>query len=118
MQPGLPPLGFRDPRCQTDPVKTVEIIQSQAAAEPARQRVQLRNGPAVEAVAYVIDPGHLQYTGPLSLEDQARIIAGATGGRGRNCDYLWSTVAHLGALGLPDPELDWLAERVRTITSA
>jgi glutathione-specific gamma-glutamylcyclotransferase len=93
-----------------------ELVSS--AYLETRQRVKLRDGPVIEAVAYVIDPGHVQYTGPLSLEDQARIIAGATGGRGRNCDYLWSTVAHLGALGLPDPELDWLAERVRTITSA
>lgn len=65
------------------------------------------------ALAYVIDPAHVQYCGTLTLEDQAQVIARACGGRGENCDYLWSTAAHLGELGLPDADLDWLAERVR-----
>jgi glutathione-specific gamma-glutamylcyclotransferase len=39
----------------------------------------------------------------------------ACGGRGRNCDYLWSTAAHLAELGIRDPDLDWLAERVRAL---
>lgn len=69
----------------------------------------------LEALAYVIDPGHAQYC-HLDREEQARIIAGATGGRGRNCDYLWSTAAHLAQLGIRDPDLDWLAERVRALT--
>ena len=80
------------------------------------QTVTLREtGTAVQALAYVIDPAHAQYTGPMGLPDQARIIAGATGGRGRNCDYLWSTVDHLAALGLDDPDLAWLAARVRDL---
>lgn len=69
----------------------------------------------VHAVTYVIDRDHAQYTGPLALEDQARIIAAARGGRGRNCDYLWSTAAHLTDLGLTDPELSWLSARVRDL---
>ncbi|MFN3294535.1 MAG: gamma-glutamylcyclotransferase [Gemmobacter sp.] len=83
-------------------------LETQVAAE-------LVEGGQVQALAYVIDPGHVQYTGPLSLEAQAQIIARACGGRGRNCDYLWATVAHLAALGLADPELDWLASRVRDL---
>jgi cation transport protein ChaC len=35
------------------------------------------------------------------------------GGRGLNTDYLWNTAAHLAELGLADPDLDWLADRVR-----
>lgn len=69
----------------------------------------------VEALAYVIDPDHVQYC-HLVLEDQAQIIARATGGRGLNRDYLWSTAAHLAALGITDPDLDWLADRVRQLT--
>jgi glutathione-specific gamma-glutamylcyclotransferase len=69
----------------------------------------------VEALAYVIDPDHAQYCGGLPLEEQAQIIAQATGGRGPNRDYLWSTTAHLAELGIADPDLEWLAARVRAL---
>ena len=72
-------------------------------------------GGEVQALAYVIDPDHVQYCGGLDLEDQARIIARAVGGRGANRDYLWSTAAHLAELGIADPDLEWLAERVRAL---
>ena len=54
--------------------------------------------------------------GDADREEQAQVIARATGGRGRNRDYLWSTAAHLAELGISDPDLDWLAERVRALT--
>ncbi len=73
-------------------------------------------GGALEALVYVIDPDHVQYCGGLPLEEQARIIAGATGGRGPNRDYLWSTAAHLAELGIGDPDLEWLAEEVRRLS--
>lgn len=73
---------------------------------------------AITALAYVIDRDHVQYCGGLSLEEQARIIAVATGGRGPNRDYLWSTAAHLEALGIGDGDLGWLAARVRALTGA
>jgi glutathione-specific gamma-glutamylcyclotransferase len=69
---------------------------------------------AIEALTYVIDPDHAQYC-RLDLDEQARIIATATGGRGRNRDYLWSTATHLAELGIADPDLEWLAARVRTL---
>ncbi|HPE25341.1 gamma-glutamylcyclotransferase [Albidovulum sp.] len=74
--------------------------------------VTLADGRRVDAVTYVIDPDHVQYCGGLALEEQARIIAGASGGRGPNRDYLWNTAAHLAELGLADPDLDWLSDRV------
>ncbi len=73
---------------------------------------------ALQALAYVIDPHHAQYCGGLALEEQAQIIAQATGGRGTNRDYLWSTTAHLAELGIADDELDWLAARVRALCDA
>lgn len=78
--------------------------------------IALADGRRVEAVTYVIDPDHVQYCGGLPLEEQARIIATAVGGRGPNTEYLWNTAAHLGALGLADPDLDWLAARVRDLS--
>jgi cation transport protein ChaC len=51
----------------------------------------------------------------MSLIDQARIIARATGGKGPNRDYLWQTSTHLTELGLGDAELDELSDMVRRI---
>lgn len=80
--------------------------------------LSLADGRHVDAVAYVIDTEHDQYCGGLPLEDQARIIADAVGGRGPNTDYLFNTVAHLHELAIPDPELDWLDARVREILTS
>lgn len=73
------------------------------------------DGSSVRALCYVIDPDHDQYCGGLSLEEQAAIIAHAIGGRGPNRDYLWSTAAHLAYLGIGDPDLEWLSDRVRRL---
>ncbi|MBL9049620.1 MAG: gamma-glutamylcyclotransferase, partial [Tabrizicola sp.] len=59
----------------------------------------------LQALTYVIDPDHAQYCGGLPMEEQAQIIARARGGRGANCDYLWSTAAHLAELDIADPDL-------------
>lgn len=72
----------------------------------------LSDGRTVEALAYVIEKGHVQYCGGMPLEDQARIIAEARGGRGPNDEYLFNTTRQLTQLGIGDPDLDWLAARV------
>lgn len=79
--------------------------------------VTFADGGGVSALAYVIDPDHDQYCGGLPLEEQARIILSATGGRGPNRDYLFSTVEHLHDLGIADPDLDWLADCVRSLSA-
>lgn len=92
-----------------------ELISS--AYREERLPVTLRDGREEVAVTYVIDRDHAQYCGGLDPETQARIIAGATGLRGPNRDYLWNTARHLAELGLPDPELEALAARVRDLTA-
>ena len=79
--------------------------------------VHLDTGQIVNAVTFVIDAHHVQYCGGLSLEKQAWIIAQAVGGRGPNTEYLFNTAAHLTEIGLHDPELEWLSQRVRTISA-
>jgi cation transport protein ChaC len=79
--------------------------------------VALADGRRIEAVTYVIDTGHVQYC-HLPMEEQAQIIARAVGGRGPNAEYLFNTAAHLAEIGLADPDLDWLAARVREIGNA
>ncbi|MEO0989474.1 MAG: gamma-glutamylcyclotransferase [Pseudomonadota bacterium] len=76
------------------------------------------DGRHVEAVAYIVDRAHRQYCGGLPLEEQARIIARAHGGRGPNWEYLFNTAQHLAELGLADPDLDWLSARVRDLLAA
>lgn len=77
--------------------------------------VTFADGGGVSALTYVIDPQHVQYCGGLPLEEQAQIILSAIGGRGPNRDYLFSTVEHLHRLCIADPDLDWLAARVRDL---
>lgn len=77
--------------------------------------LDLTDGRQVDAVAYVIEAEHEQYCGGLPLEEQARIIARAVGGRGPNTEYLHNTVAHLRQLRIEDADLEWLDARVRAI---
>ncbi len=79
--------------------------------------ITLRDGRKVDCVAYVIDTAHEQYCGGMALEKQAQVIASAVGGRGPNTEYLYNTAEHLTKIGLSDPELDWLADRVCTLSA-
>jgi len=100
--------------------ETLEYLRARelisAAYLETVQTLTLACGARVEALVYVIDPAHWQYCGDLPLEEQAAIIARATGGRGANRDYLFQTAAHLAELGLSDPDLEWLSNRVRALT--
>ena len=90
-----------------------ELISS--AYVETNASVCLSNRATVTATVYVIDPSHVQYCGGLPLEEQAQIIAGAVGGRGPNWEYLSNTADHLAEIGLADPDLDWLRNRVTSI---
>ncbi|MDZ4134329.1 MAG: gamma-glutamylcyclotransferase [Paracoccaceae bacterium] len=107
------------PGAEDDTIATLrdrELISS--AYLEARLMVDLSQGGQVETLAYVIDADHDQYCGGLPLEEQARIIASAIGGRGRNCEYLFNTAQHLAALGIEDADLTWLAARVRALQTS
>lgn len=88
------------------------------AYKEVRLTLDLADKRQVVAVTYVIDPNHVQYCGALPPEDQAQIIAKATGGRGPNSEYLFNTHTHLGKLGIKDDGISWLAQRVRALTKA
>jgi cation transport protein ChaC len=66
----------------------------------ARAKVRLDDGRAVSALVFLSDIHHAQWAGDLSLEAQARMIAGAEGLSGRNVDYLRDLVSHLREEGL------------------
>ena len=75
----------------------------------------LEDGRDVEALAYVINRDHEQYC-QYDLETQAQLIARSVGGRGPNPEYLFNTADHLTQMGIEDPDLDWLVERVRALS--
>lgn len=92
-----------------------ELISS--AYIEATVDIALADGREVRALTYVMDTDHVQYCGGMALENQARIIAGAVGDRGPNTEYLFNTAQHLGELGIKDPDMDWLAARVRDLVA-
>ncbi|RYH09288.1 gamma-glutamylcyclotransferase [Tropicimonas sp. IMCC6043] len=97
-----------------DALRARELVSSAYVEELVR--LHLRDGRSVIALAYVIEPSHVQYCGGMALEEQAQIIARAVGGRGPNTEYLFNTTEHLAELGLHDADLEWLSERVRALT--
>lgn len=73
---------------------------------------RLRDGRIVTAVTFVVDTAHCQYCGDLSMERAAHHIAFAEGRRGACRDYLISTAEHARSLGIHDPYLEELMQRV------
>src|ERR1700694_3311546 len=78
-----------------------EVMRSVWLENEARQRVS--------ALAYVVDRGHVQYAGRLSLTEQLRYVRQGHGRSGINRDYVLSTVKSIEAQGFRDPQLHQLA---------
>ena len=78
-----------------------EVMRSVWLENEARQRVS--------ALAYVVDRGHVQYAGRLSLAEQLRYVRQGHGRSGNNRDYVLSTVKSIEAQGFRDPQLHQLA---------
>jgi glutathione-specific gamma-glutamylcyclotransferase len=77
--------------------------------------VRLDTGVLVEALVFLSDRSHPQWAGDLTLEQQAQLIAGATGLSGRNVDYLRDLVSHLRAEGVADRTMERLLGRVEEL---
>ena len=76
---------------------------------------RLADGRRVSAMTFLSDQSHPQWAGVLSLEEQARLIAGATGLSGTNIDYLRDLIGHLRADGAPDLTMERLMTRVSVL---
>jgi cation transport protein ChaC len=63
----------------------------------------------VSALAYVVDRGHVQYAGRLSLGEQLHFVRQGHGRSGLNRDYVLSTVKAIEAEGFRDAQLHQLA---------
>ncbi|MBV9533186.1 MAG: gamma-glutamylcyclotransferase [Bradyrhizobium sp.] len=78
-----------------------EVMRSVWLEDDARQRVS--------ALVYVVDRGHAQYAGRLSLAEQLRHVVRGHGHSGANRDYVLSTVRAIEAEGFRDASLHRLA---------
>ena len=78
-----------------------EVMRSVWLENEASQRVS--------ALAYVVDRGHVQYAGRLSLAEQLRYVQQGHGRSGNNRDYVLSTVKSIEAQGFRDKPLHQLA---------
>jgi glutathione-specific gamma-glutamylcyclotransferase len=78
-----------------------EVMRSVWLENDARERVS--------ALAYVVDRGHVQYAGRLSLHEQLRFVRQGHGRSGNNRDYVLETVRSIEAQGFRDTQLHQLA---------
>jgi cation transport protein ChaC len=78
-----------------------EVMRSVWLENDARQRVS--------ALAYVVDRGHVQYAGRLSVHEQLRHVLQGHGQSGVNRDYVLATVKAIEAEGFRDAPLHRLA---------
>jgi cation transport protein ChaC len=80
----------------------------------AHRKVRLLDGSGrvVSALTYLVDPGHAQYAGRLSLEEQLAIVGRCKGEAGANVEYVLNTVRHLEEEGVHDALLAALAARL------
>jgi cation transport protein ChaC len=76
------------------------------------REIRFEDGGTARALTYVVDRNHGQYAGKLDEDMQFGIVAEAHGRSGANRDYVISTATHLAELGMPDPLLSRLAERL------
>ena len=63
----------------------------------------------VNALCYIVDRGHVQYAGRLSLAEQLRHVREGHGRSGNNRDYVLATVKSIEAQGFRDAQLHQLA---------
>ena len=67
----------------------------------------------VDAIAFIMNRDHENYTGKLTVEEEVKAIYGAEGPLGKCEDYLFNTVKHLDELGLSDNKLSSLAKLIK-----
>jgi len=66
----------------------------------------------VSALLYVADHAHPQYAGRLGIEEQIAFVRQGEGISGPCADYVASAISHLNEMGLADPLLETLAQRL------
>jgi cation transport protein ChaC len=81
----------------------------------AWRRVWLDDDPqqSLHALCYIVDRGHQQYAGRLTLAEQLHYVRQGHGRSGPCRDYVLAAVKELEALGCRDADLHILGERLK-----
>jgi glutathione-specific gamma-glutamylcyclotransferase len=80
----------------------------------AMRRIELEDGSRrqLDALCYLVDRGHVQYAGRLTLAERVHYVRQGHGQSGHNCDYVLNAVRALEALGYRETDLHLLAARL------
>ena len=70
---------------------------------------------SVHALCYMVDRGHRQYAGRLTLAQQVHFVRQGHGRSGNNRDYVLAAVKEIERQGYRDRELHLLAEQIKGI---
>jgi len=73
---------------------------------------RLDNGQTVPALVYVVDRRHEQYAGRLDVDEVVAIVRRGRGVSGYNPDYVRNTQSHLVDMGVHDPWLTQIVNRL------
>ena len=81
----------------------------------AWRRVWLDDDPQqnVQVLCYMVDRGHQQYAGHLTLAEQLRYVRQGHGRSGQCRDYVLAAVKELETLGVRDADLHRLADQLK-----
>jgi cation transport protein ChaC len=99
--------------------KTIEYLRAREQVtlvyREAWRRVWLDDDPqeSVHALCYLVDRGHRQYAGRLSLAQQLHYTRQGHGRSGTCRDYVLAGVKELQRLGIRDAALQMLAEQLK-----
>lgn len=106
-------LAFRIPAAHVDKETELLWMREMLAGSyvPTFLQVETPQG-SIEALTFVINRGSHRYV-QIEIEETARLIATGRGVRGTSLEYLENVAERLELVGLHDPELDELRQRVR-----
>jgi glutathione-specific gamma-glutamylcyclotransferase len=66
----------------------------------------------VDGTAFIVEPKHPSYTGPITIAEQARLIRAAQGLSGPNVEYLINTWRQLTSAGIRDQNIERVVSMV------
>ncbi len=110
-------IGWRRP----NESETIEYLRAREQVtlvyREAWRRVWLDDDPkeSVHALCYIVDRGHRQYAGRLSLAEQLHYARQGHGRSGACRDYVLAAVKELQTLGIRDVDLQVLAEQLKGV---
>lgn len=78
--------------------------------DPSIRPIVLADGRNEQALTFIVRKQHPAYVKKLTVEQIAEIVASASGQRGRNIDYVTSTLHLLQSFGIHDRTLDSISQ--------